>query len=88
MAIAPNNKRNQVLSAIPKAQYDNVAHKRVIEMTFARRGMALYSRKLRIYVPKYLDSTTSHTAQENYENKERPPAIKRASWVTTAQKCR
>lgn len=43
--------RSQRGSITATIQYPIVSHNRVIETIFARNGMALYSLKLRMYVP-------------------------------------
>ncbi len=48
-----------------RLQYNKVAHTNDTETTFARKGIALCSRKFRIYGPKYLwDSNQSYKCEE------------------------
>lgn len=53
MPVASNRKSelNHHSWAIPKAQYSRVPHTSVTDIIFTRSGIALFSLKLRIYVP-------------------------------------
>ena len=53
MPVASNRKsmRNHHSWAMPKVQYSRVPHTSVTDITFTRSGIALFSLKLRIYVP-------------------------------------
>lgn len=53
-AVAMEMKTTRIhhVSAMAVAQYSSVPHTRLTDTIFTRKGIALFSRKLRIYVPK------------------------------------
>ena len=65
IAAASNRRRilSHVGSPIPKAQYNKVIHTSDTETTLVCRGIALCSRKLRMYSPKTL-CVMSHSYSE------------------------